>query len=158
MLAFLIVTLSMKVKAPTTADYDSYDGAHCHQLWKQLPKSWRCPGCNRLKFEILRWTTRYFKSGIGKCDPYKGWMAGLHRHHDHNQEFLDTKGRFEMTIICDQCNAADGAAKRILNLPTSFSFSPMEIGIFVKPVPHGRHKLDFEKARAVYKTLLLCDK
>lgn len=143
----------MRAKFPTAAEYDAYDGAHCHQLWKQVPQSWRCPGCDRVKFEVMRWTTRYFKSGIGKCDPYMGWMAGLHRHHDHRQGFLDTKnGRFEVTIICDQCNSADGAAKRKLNLPKNFTFSPSEIRAFVKAVPHGPHKIDFQKARAIYRT------
>ena len=133
-----------KPKVPTIEEYRSYDGAHCHQLWKQLSESWCCPGCKRSKFEILRWTTRYFKPGVGKCSPYKGWMAGLHRLHDHNQGFVDSRnGRFAEVVMCDQCNASDGAVKRSLKLPENFSFSPLEICEFVKAIPHGKHKINF---------------
>ncbi|MCI5113700.1 MAG: hypothetical protein D3913_10405 [Candidatus Electrothrix sp. LOE1_4_5] len=58
-----------------------------------------------------------------------------------------------MTTICDQCNASDGAAKRKLKLPKNFSFSPQEIGCFVKATPHGKHKIDYEIAKAIYESI-----
>src|SRR3546814_10453770 len=58
-------------------------------------------------------------------------MAGLHEHHDHARSW-DGIGvaRFQPTVLCDQCNSADGAAKRRLKLPNNFSFSPAEIARF----------------------------
>lgn len=81
-----------------------------------------------------------------------GWMAGLHRHHDHSTgDAIDLgQGRFPGTVICDQCNAADGLAKRKLGLPSDFSFSPTEIGRFIIATPYGKHKIDYDKARSVY--------
>ncbi len=140
----------MTVKQPTSEEFLEYDGAHCFRLWKSLPDPWRCPGCNRTKYEILRWTRRYYKSGVGKCPGYMGWMAGLHRHHDHSQGYVDRSiGRFPETVVCDQCNSSDGVAKRQLSLPEGFSFSPSEIGEFITPTPHGKHSIDFERAQYI---------
>jgi hypothetical protein len=80
-------------------------------------------------------------------------MAPLHKHHDHSVE-LGSNGqpRFPETVVCDQCNAADGAAKRKLKLPNTFSFSPMEIAAFVVATPHAKHTINYELARAIYWT------
>ncbi|PKV11380.1 hypothetical protein CVO74_20175 [Xanthomonas prunicola] len=56
-------------------------------------------------------------------------------------------------MICDQCNSADGAAKRRHKLPANFSFSPTEIGSFVTAVPHGAHTINYETALAIYQWL-----
>lgn len=99
----------------------------------------------------MRWTIRHSRRGVGKCSPYKDWMAGLHRHHDHAQGDVDVgRGRFQQTVICDQCNAADGQAKRHLDLPARFSFSPSEIREFVTATPHGKHQIDLNKAKVLY--------
>jgi hypothetical protein len=136
-------------KAPTLADYEKYDGAHCFRLWSRLDGSWTCPACGRTKFELLRWTRRYFKLGIGKCPPYHGWMAGLHEHHDHFTTTGSTP-RFAATVICDQCNSADGYAKRRLKLPPAFSFSPQEIRQFVVACPHSTHRVILAEARRIF--------
>ena len=144
----------MAMRKPTQLEFLEYDGAHCFQLWKILPAEWRCPGCDRSKFEVLRWTKRYFKLGVGKCPAYMGWMAGLHRHHDHAQGYVDQGlGRFPETVICDQCNSSDGTAKRRLSLPQNFSFSPSEIREFITATPHGRHSLDLQRAKNLYQRL-----
>jgi hypothetical protein len=81
-------------------------------------------------------------------------MAGLHKHHDHSTEMWGREvPRFEQTIICDQCNAADGAAKRKLALPKRFSFSPLEISAFVVPQPHDRHEIIYPAAQSVYEAV-----
>lgn len=80
-------------------------------------------------------------------------MAGLHIHHDHSAPLLSGEGRFPDTLICDQCNAADGCAKRELQLPEDFSFSPLEIGQFITVNPHKRHKIDLDKAQQIYDEL-----
>jgi hypothetical protein len=143
-------TATMTKRVPTSKDYEAYDGPHCHQLWSALHDAWRCPGCARTKFEIMRWTSRRFKQGVGKCASYKGWMAGLHRHHDHRTDMLGVAARFEVTVLCDQCNSADGAAKKRLSLPPSFSFSPREIADFVRATPHATHKIDYARAQELF--------
>lgn len=75
----------------------------------------------------------------------------MHRHHDHSVPLLSVGiPRFPETVICDQCNAADGVSKRHLKLPRDFSFSPAEIRSFVIAVPHGKHRVDLEAARITY--------
>ena len=137
----------MNIKIPTIEDYKNYNGLHCHKLWAEVGESWICPSCNRNKFQILRWTTRF----PGKPNAFKAWVAVLHRHHDHSQGYFSTNNsRFTETVICDQCNSADGQAKRKLGLPKNFSFSPSEIALFINATPHGKHKLNFEVARYIY--------
>jgi len=78
-------------------------------------------------------------------------MAGLHGHHDHGgTDAFGSDGRFPQTVICDQCNAADGRAKRLLGLPATFSFSPEEIRRFVTAKAHEKHTLDLAMALQVY--------
>jgi hypothetical protein len=144
----------MHRRIPTDEEYFSYDGAHCRNLWKQLGDHWLCPGCGCTKREIMRWTRRKPKPWKGLHEPYMGWMAGLHKHHDHAAPFLSGLGRFPDTVICDQCNSADGRMKRDLKLPADFSFSPQEIRRFVLPTPHGRHGVAHLKARAIYEKLV----
>ena len=133
-----------KRKIPTNENYLAYNGAHCHYLWNHIPESWRCPGCGRSKFEIMRWTKRFVKNGV-RCKPYKDWIAILHGHHDHA-----INSRFDEVVVCDQCNIADAVVKRELKLNRNFSFSPSEIKQFIKATPHGRHRIDYVKAREIY--------
>src|SRR5688572_20777465 len=137
-------------KIPTDDEYHSYDGAHCFHLWDALDDTWRCPGCGRSRREVLRWTKRQAKPWKGIHQPYWGWLAGLHVHHDHSSPYGFGGGRFPDTVLCDQCNAADGQAKKGLKLPANFSFSPSEIREFVTATPHDRHRVDLEKAKVVY--------
>jgi hypothetical protein len=86
----------------------------------------------------------------GRClEWYWGWMAGLHGHHDHGGDLDGYGARFPETLICDQCNAADGRIKRTLRLPKDFSFSPDELRLFIKSVPHGSHTVDLEAAKNI---------
>jgi hypothetical protein len=137
-------------KIPTVEEFAAYRGAHCHQLWARVGSDWICPSCKRSKFQILRWTMRFPRT----VDRFEDWMAGLHEHHDHARSW-DGIGvaRFQAMVLCDQCNAADGAAKRRLNLPDNFSFSPAEIGRFVSATPHGKHVIDLELAKRIYISL-----
>jgi hypothetical protein len=52
--------------------------------------------------------------------------------------------------MCDQCNAADGTAKKKLGRPANWSFSPAEIAQFVTATPHARHQLNLNIAAAIY--------
>lgn len=140
------------MKVPTNEDFNKYTGLHCHQLWADVGEHWICPSCQRSKFEILRWTKRF----PGKQYAFMDWVAILHRHHDHSQDYNSLNARrFPQTIVCDQCNSADGVVKRKLKLPKSFSFSPEEISLFVSATPHGKHKINYEMALAIYTALNL---
>ena len=101
--------MSMSNKVPTYEEFYSYTGLHCHLLWAEVGDAYVCPSCNRNKYQILRWTTRF----PDKPNPFKGWVAGLHRHHDHSQGSMSrNSGRFPETVICDQCNSSDGTVKK----------------------------------------------
>lgn len=144
------------MRIPTDQEYKAYDGEHCFRLWREVGDSWKCPVCRRTRREIMRWTRRQPKPMKGITKSYMGWMAGLHRHHDHSQgEYVDlARGRFPATIICDQCNAAEGRVKQKLCLPAVFSFSPQEMAQFITAIPHGRHKIDLDKAWHVYRGIV----
>jgi hypothetical protein len=94
----------------------------------------------------MRWTLRR----TGRDQVFMGWMAGLARHHDHSAPLGALFPSFPETVICDQCNAADGRAKRMLGLPADWSFAPDDIYHFITASPHGPHRLDLKKARAMY--------
>ncbi|WP_432263034.1 hypothetical protein [Cupriavidus sp. TMH.W2] len=136
-------------RVPTMAEFLAFRGDHCHRLYAQLPQDWCCPGCARTKFQILRWTRKF----PGKPHAHMGWAGGYHEHHDHGgdaRQFRGRFGRFAPTVICEQCNNADTAAKRTLGLPRDFSFSPTEIRQFVVGSPHGDHLIDYDIARDIY--------
>jgi len=140
-------------RVPTTTEYEGFDGAHCRNLYRALDPAWECPGCGRSRFQILRWTMLFPKLP----SRHEGWAAGLHRHHDHANDayrygrtktFVEV--RFQECVVCEQCNSADGTAKRKLGLPAAFSFSPQEIRQFVRATPHGFHEVDYDRARAIF--------
>lgn len=144
----------MTIRVPTWEEFLAYDGAHTKLLWKESGPDWVCPACGRNKFQVLRWTKRF----PGSKGAFMGWIAPLHKHHDHGHDWLrstSSPARFPQTLICDQCNAADGVAKRKLGLPSDFSFSPVEISAFVKAQAHGKHTIDYGVARAIYEAIQL---
>ena len=137
----------MSPRIPTQQEFFAYTGAHTHRLWTEVGPNWVCPACRRTKFQVLRWTTRFPRSP----NAFQDWMAPLHKHHDHSVGVISNQfARFPETTICDQCNAADGAAKRKLILPRNFSFSPAEIAAFVVATPHGKHAINYEMANAIH--------
>ena len=75
-----------------------------------------------------------------------GFTISFARHHCHGN------GRFLVeTLICGDCNAADGAVKRKFKLPTDWSFAPHEIRQFVRTSSHsGRTIIDHERAYEIY--------
>jgi hypothetical protein len=80
------------------------------------------------------------------------WLAPLHGHHDHRSH-AGVPPRFAQTIICGDCNSAEGRAKRLLKLPADFSFSPLELSLFVVGAPHNGVRFDFEEAKKVYESI-----
>jgi hypothetical protein len=139
----------MNIKVPTIEEFKSHDGLHYKNLWREVGENWFCPACKRSKYQIMRWAKRFPNSPNFFWD----WVAPLQKHHDHSASYMSNHGRFPMTTICDQCNASDGAVKRKLKLPKDFSFTPQEIGCFVKATPHGKHEIDYEIAKAIYEAI-----
>ncbi|MHA2764413.1 hypothetical protein [Vibrio harveyi] len=138
------------VKVPSLQDYLYHTGLHYKKLWAEVGNDWKCPACSRTKFQIMRWTKRF----PNKPTAFMDWVAALHRHHDHSADILNPQNaRFSETVICGQCNSADGAVKRKLKLPKDFSFSPVEISKFVSATPHGAHKISYELAESIYHSL-----
>lgn len=130
--------------------------------WASVSKNWTCPACLRDKADIFRVSS----NGV--------LLALLHEHHDHLEDLSDdlvrvrmgvqwgnvgpgfelleyTIGnlvsRFRRTLVCHDCNDADGAVKRqFREIPKRFTFKPSEIRAFIKPVPNGKPIIDFDKA------------
>lgn len=93
----------VSLKIPTLEDFHNHDGLHYKILWKETPSFWEFPGFGRNKYQIMRWTKRFLNSE----NSFMGWVAALHKHHDHG-----APARFERQVVCDQCNSSDGAVKR----------------------------------------------
>lgn len=142
-------------RIPTWEECLAFDGAHCRQLYAMVGALWRCPSCNRSRFELLRWTMLYPK----RPNRHEGWAVGLHTHHDHGTDRSSSQlapgalrrvSSFTPTVICEQCNSADGTVKKRLCLPTNFTFAPWEIGQFVRATPHGKHLISYDIAQAIF--------
>jgi rubredoxin len=146
----LIVSIEKVIK-PTPIEFQRYNGGSCHKLWNDLDESWVCPACGRSKYQILR-----YKGGSpiynGNPEVASNLIAPLARHHDHSRErYADSgKARFKETVICQDCNSAEAAAKTQLKLPQNFSFSPNEIGEFVLGISHGTVSIDFYRAWQIW--------
>lgn len=136
--------------------------------WASTPVDWFCPVCLRRKPQIARVTA----AGVLLCQ--------LDWHHDHLDEEgaavllraqdkhadrarRDAVGsavlvcralaeRFHPTLVCNDCNAADGAAKAALEgtVHPQFSFAPSEIARFIRVAPNKPHDIDNDAARAVW--------
>ena len=104
---------------------------------------WICPASQRGKDQVLR-------KGKGRK------VGGLHRHHDHavgwDQRNNVEMTKFQETIICDQCNHAEGMVKKIYPgiIPDDFSFTAQQIGQFVKAKPNRPHRIRFIEALQLF--------
>lgn len=152
------------------------DKLNLNRAWAGATQFWSCPCCKRTKPEIARLTS----SGVLLCaieshHDHLGDTAGdlfkaiigtsedrefiIQREHA-KYGMLQFVERFQRTLICIDCNVSETAAKDLLGNVTDetftlrkreFSFSPMEIAGFVKPVANKVHELDAEAVRATWK-------
>ena len=138
-----------------------------NENWASVPPDWSCPACWRKKPQIVR------LSGSGVL------IASLDLHHDHLTDVLRARlqqevgpdwitkipeqsrhivkraeklvARFEPTLVCPDCNCADGVAKSHLPLiDRNFSFRASEIKSFIRSAPNREHQIDDDAARAIY--------
>ena len=141
-------------------------GVDMDTLWAYTPTSWKCPSCQRSKVQIAR--------------PNKNGdlMCRLVEHHDHMKDLLLRKfqsisasmervladeaaegfakrsapmvSAYDNTVICNDCNNADAAAKKLVRAHASFSFSPQEILEFVITVSGAEHRIDHAIAARIW--------
>jgi hypothetical protein len=121
-----------------------------------VPPEWRCPCCYRTK------------RGMARLDKNGDLLCAIHDHHDHYCERfeVDTRKmagrdwnfgaavrdsliRFPNTLICNDCNVAEPAAKKIVGAPSFFSFAPFEISYFIEIV-EGRVTVNEDRVRRAY--------
>lgn len=125
------------------------------------PADWRCRPCLRSKPEIAR----VDKNGRLLCQ--------IVLHHDHFDQYVpddvrkglrnvsftaEVAGRDHLTrflpeLICQDCNTADAAAKKIVGAPSVFSFAPHEIALMIRVTANEPHKVKAEVARELYEDL-----
>lgn len=126
----------------------------------EVDARWCCPSCHREKKHIAR------------ADKNNDLLCALHWHHDHfgdlahdnlahykelrweegaaYQSLRSSFVRFQPTLICGDCNVAEGAAKMSVPTPSGFTFTPFEISTFIIPAANVPHKIDRQKAADVY--------
>lgn len=135
--------------------------------WAGVGPDWCCPSCHRAKRHLVRLSDK------------RVLLCQLERHHDHLRDhgirtlrernpmpddepgrmalmsaFKVCKGLFERfydTVICKDCNSAEGQAKSALSgAPRDFSFSPAEITRFIVVRPNQPHEINLAAAQAVW--------
>lgn len=136
--------------------------------WAAAWSAWSCPCCRREKPQIAR------------LSPGGVLLCRLEFHHDHigdlakrifreriqrsddrdiniqvsraKDALMPLVERFEPTLICIDCNLAEGRAKLELTkeIGTHFTFTPSEIATFITVAPNRTHEIDLEKARAAW--------
>lgn len=136
--------------------------------WASAPRDWSCPVCQRYKPQIARLSP----AGVLICH--------LERHHDHLRDegmrrlwkglpvqpdaasaraqssaasaCQGLTERFFTTLVCKDCNAAEGKAKAVLRgvIHPEFSFSPSEIRRFIVVTPNQPHEIVEAVARTIW--------
>lgn len=136
--------------------------------WASTWTGWSCPCCRREKAQIARLSS----GGVLLCR--------LEYHHDHigdlakrifrernprsedrdiniqvsrvKDALMPLVERFEPTLICIDCNLAEGRAKLELTkeIDADFTFAPSEIATFITVAQNRTHEIDVEKARTVW--------
>lgn len=136
--------------------------------WAATWIGWSCPCCKRSKRQIARVTPR----GVLQCH--------LELHHDHLDDYLKRRfseinppsdepdrriqvshaeaalrqlvERFERTLVCVDCNLADGRVKLALReeIDAHFTFTPSEIAEFITVHDNQLHDVDFASARSIW--------
>jgi rubredoxin len=149
------------------ADRFKPTGIDLNDNWASTPPGWFCPCCRRYKAGLVRLSS----AGVLLCH--------LEWHHDHlrdrntrtlrarnpltevddragtNRAIELCKGlleRFYPTLICQDCNAAEGKVKQELRgtIDPDFSFSPVEIATFVEAAPNAPHKFNVRAAATAW--------
>jgi hypothetical protein len=142
-------------RIPTVEEFAAYTGGHTHKLWRSLHPGWVCPSCQRSRYEVLTWTKRKRDKTVVPVrivEDYH-WLVAICPHHDHRADGTTHPPRFPRTLVCGDCNTAEGQMVKKLGLTGNFSFSPEEMRLFITGKPHGRVVADHIRAKAIYERL-----
>ncbi len=138
-----------------------------NRWWARTWEGWCCPCCKREKPQLARLgpggvlicklemhhdhlgdrVSKIFKT----ANPREGGPLGAQV--DNAKQALRTLcERFAPSLICQDCNAAEGAAKVALSnaLPRVFTFAPAEVATFIRVVPNQSHEVDEVAALAAW--------
>jgi hypothetical protein len=142
-------------------------GLDLNDNWASAPTSWNCPCCQRAKPDLVRLTS----TGVLLChlewhhdhlrDRAKAILRGSNPAPEERERVALNRAielcrslveRFFVTLVCQDCNAAEGLAKTALRgvIDPDFSFSPAEIAAFITVRPNQPHGVDVDKARAIW--------
>ena len=141
-------------------------GLDLNDNWALTEQFWYCAGCGRSKNDCFRLSKR----GI--------LLAKLELHHDHMRDRLwpradellgldwreripgasevmdiirDLVSRFSVALICSECNAAEGKAKKAIpDAHPRFTFTAQEIRQFVMARPGQEHEIDGAQASEIW--------
>jgi rubredoxin len=162
------------VGSPLSCEIKKHHGVELFEMnrnWVETSQHWRCPCCERSKFEISRLGSK------GQI------LAKLVEHHDHmadalkaafNQVFIESGteeptntglaliermapafSAYAAVLICEDCNNADAAAKKILSARGDRvewqSFSIGQIRQFTNVGKHVSHRIDESKVMALWR-------
>jgi len=145
-------------------------GHNIDSWWVKAAAHWVCPCCRRTK------------GACSRLDTSQRLLGKLTAHHDHIREFIENAlyeyarangmagatldeastrflhrfedgfSRFDEILICEDCNNADAAAKKLVGASPHFTFTPDEIGSFILSKPHAAHAIDASRARHAYES------
>ncbi len=156
------------VESPLSRKIQAHHGVYLFEMnrnWVETAQSWKCPCCDRGKFELSR------VGGKGQI------LAKLVEHHDHmvdalkaafNKVFVESGtdkptstglalvermapafSAYPPVLICEDCNNADAAAKKIISNSGRKiewqSFSIGQIRRFIIIREHVPHSIDIDK-------------
>jgi rubredoxin len=161
------------VGSPLSCEIKKHHGVELFEMnrsWVETSQHWRCPCCERSKFEISRLGSKY------------QILAKLVEHHDHmadaikaafNKVFVESGtnkptntglaliermapafSAYAPILICEDCNNSDAAAKKILSAKGDRvewqSFSIGQIRQFINVGKHLSHGIDESKVMALW--------
>lgn len=165
------------VRSPLSRKIQAHHGRDQFEMnrnWVETAQSWKCPCCNRGKFEISR---------VGS----KGQiLAKLVEHHDHMADALKAAfnkvfvvsgtdkptstglaliermapafSAYPPVLICEDCNNADAAAKKVISNAGGKvewqSFSIGQIRRFIIVKEHVSHSIDAAKVLELWRLVL----
>jgi hypothetical protein len=144
-----------------------------NRLWDTQPADWMCVCCRRRKSALwragkggslvgaLHWHHDHlmdYPNALLRARLGSDWMPILEQKipgADHFRSGLCRfVERFPAEIICQDCNVAEGAAKRHIQADRFFSFAPPEIARIITPSPsyNSSHRINKEVAVTIWKT------
>jgi len=90
---------SRSVRIPTEGDILSYDGGQYPQYWAMIDGLWRCAGCDRSRYGILRASRKPGRRWSGHVQPHReyDWGPGAD---DHDPALVVAH---RTLLICDGC-------------------------------------------------------